>query len=139
MPRLPAWLVVLGAVVYFIVPWDLDFVPIAGRVDDLVLLALALVYAWKQTKAPAGAGPGRAGAEGGRTRGGTGPEDPYTVLDVGRNASEEEIKAVYRELLGKYHPDRVQHLGEEFREMASRKTVSINRAYGRIKAEKNFS
>jgi DnaJ like chaperone protein len=131
--------VVLGAVLYFIVPWDFDFVPVAGRVDDLILLGLALMYAWKQKKARVGADPGRAGAEGGRTGDGAGAEDPYTVLGVGRDASEEEIKAAYRELLGKYHPDRVQHLGEEFREMASRKAVSLNRAYERIKAEKHFS
>ncbi len=31
--------------------------------------------------------------------------DPYSVLGVGRNATDEEIKKAYRKLSRQYHPD----------------------------------
>jgi DnaJ-domain-containing protein 1 len=39
------------------------------------------------------------------------------------------IKTRYKELITKYHPDKVQHLGVEFQEMAERKTKAIMEAY----------
>jgi len=56
-------------------------------------------------------------------------EDPWTVLGIGRNASDAEIKKAYRELALKYHPDRLTHLGEEFRVLAENRFKKIQRAY----------
>jgi DnaJ-class molecular chaperone len=48
---------------------------------------------------------------------------------VKRGASKEEIKAAYKKLVAQYHPDKVQHLGKEFQELAHKKFVAIQRAY----------
>ena len=59
-------------------------------------------------------------------------KDPYTVLGVGRSSPPEEIKRAYRRLATKYHPDKVNHMGEEFRELAERRFKEIQEAYQEI-------
>jgi hypothetical protein len=56
--------------------------------------------------------------------------DPYAVLGVSQNATDEEIKHAYRELVRKYHPDnyRDNPLGE----LAEQKMKEINEAYDKI-------
>lgn len=55
-------------------------------------------------------------------------DDPYKVLGVSRDASDEEIKRAYRRLAKKYHPD--LNPGDE---EAARKMQEINAAYEQIK------
>ena len=52
-----------------------------------------------------------------------------TALGISATATETEIKAAYRRLLAKYHPDKVAHLGEEFRVLASARTQYLIEAY----------
>lgn len=60
-------------------------------------------------------------------------EDPYKILGVSPDASDEEIKRAYRRLAKQYHPD--LHPGDA---EAARKMQQINDAYERIKnPEKN--
>ena len=55
-------------------------------------------------------------------------QDPYTVLGVSKDASEDEIKNAYRKLAKKYHPD--LNPGDE---KAAAKMKEINAAYDQIK------
>ena len=59
--------------------------------------------------------------------------DPYQILGVSPDASDEEIKRAYRKLAKQYHPD--ANPGDEY---AAKKMQEINDAYDRIKnPEKN--
>ena len=55
-------------------------------------------------------------------------DDPYKVLGVSPNASDEEIKTAYRKLAKKYHPD--LNPGDQ---EAAKKMQEINAAYEQIK------
>ncbi len=69
-----------------------------------------------------------------------GKRDPYVVLGCSPSSSDEEVKKRYRELLGRYHPDKFigQNLDEEFVALASRKFQEIQEAYGRIRAARGL-
>jgi len=54
-------------------------------------------------------------------------QNPYEVLGVREGASLEEIKAAYRELVKKYHPDK--HQDNPLQDLAEEKLQEINEAY----------
>ena len=56
--------------------------------------------------------------------------DPYSVLGVSQNASDEEIKKAYRDLARKYHPDNYQN--NPLADLAEEKMKEINEAYNTI-------
>ena len=60
--------------------------------------------------------------------------NPYEVLGVSRNATEEEIKAAYRELARKYHPD--NYADNPLSDLAGEKMKEINEAYDAIMEER---
>ncbi len=58
----------------------------------------------------------------------------WEILGVGPGASEEEIVVAYRKMARLYHPDRVEGLGPEFKELAERRMKEINAAYKELRA-----
>jgi len=57
------------------------------------------------------------------------PWDAHRVLGIDKNASAAEIKHAYRELANKYHPDKLEHLGDEFKTLAEIRFKEIQKAY----------
>ncbi len=66
-------------------------------------------------------------------------ESAYQVLGLTPDATIPEIKAAYRKMALKYHPDRLSHLGEDFQQAAKEKFQKINEAYETLKKERGFS
>ncbi len=61
--------------------------------------------------------------------------DPYQILGVSRDASDEEIKKAYRALAKKYHPD--NYAGSDLADLAEEKMKAINEAYDAIRDERS--
>ena len=61
--------------------------------------------------------------------------DAFEVLGLSKNASLEEVKARYKELVRQYHPDILMGRGEskEVIERSTKKLQEINEAYGRLR------
>lgn len=62
----------------------------------------------------------------------------YSLLGLESSASDKEVKSAYRELVRKFHPDKVQHLGEEFVVIAKDKFQKIQNAYDKITKERGL-
>lgn len=65
-------------------------------------------------------------------------DSAYVILQIERNATDEEVKKAYKRMCIKYHPDKVAHLGEEAQKAANEKFQEINNAYEQIKKERNL-
>ena len=143
---------VLG-ISYLASPYDLfpDFFVGVGWLDDLLVLGALwwYLYVYKRRKIGyQGSRPGsgqhgpQASGDGNSKSGSkeekstfTGRSDPYTILKVGPNASQKEIREAYLELANQYHPDKVLHLGDEFRELAENRFKEIQGAYDTLKVK----
>jgi hypothetical protein len=143
---------VLLTVLYTVSPYDIlpDFILGWGWIDDAIVIWLLWRFLKKIKEAATGSGseyrqprPEPRGEETHRGKNqsdsGNGrreePQDAYTVLGVGPGASMDEIKQAYRRLANQYHPDKVAHLGEEFRVLAESRFKEIHKAYQKLLAQ----
>lgn len=81
---------------------------------------------------------GRGGHSGGTGSSSTYHKDPYKVLGLDAKATDEEVKKAYRRLAMKYHPDKVEGMGEEIKKNAEAQFREINEAYEIIKATRGM-
>ncbi len=143
-------ILIILLVLYILNPYDLlpDMMMGWGWIDDLVLLVFVWRYIQRlnqkrqefqkyqqagqgthqRTENNAGRNGSRSGAQ---SRNFT--WDPYKVLEIERGSSPAEIKSAYRRLAGLYHPDKVEHLGEEFRVLAETRFKEIQQAYEELR------
>ncbi len=145
----------LLGVCYALSPYDLfpDFFVGWGWLDDLIILGLLWKYLYspirkKYSYAKANqeyrqssrsdsrerfSSKRRASDSDSRSKQGANSKDPWSVLGIGRDASLEDIKRAYRQMAMKYHPDKMIHLGEEFKELAENRFREIQQAYQELR------
>ncbi|MCB0388011.1 MAG: DnaJ domain-containing protein, partial [Winogradskyella sp.] len=62
----------------------------------------------------------------------------YKILEITKEATVAEIKAAYRKMAKKYHPDKVVHLGKEHQQGAEEKFRQVQAAYEQLQKERGF-
>ena len=65
-------------------------------------------------------------------------DSAYTVLEISPNATDDEVRAAYRRMAMKYHPDRVSTLGPEVQKAAEEKFKQVQDAYATIKKQRGM-
>ncbi len=67
--------------------------------------------------------------------------DPYGILGVAPDASDEQLRTTYRKLVRENHPDRLiaQGMPQEFIDLANEKLAKINAAYDRVARDRGLN
>jgi DnaJ like chaperone protein len=65
-------------------------------------------------------------------------QSAYKILEIEKTATDQEVKAAYRKMVKKHHPDKLRHLGEEHLKGAQDKFLKIQEAYEQVKKERSL-
>ena len=65
-------------------------------------------------------------------------DNSYKILGIDKSASDIEVKNAYKKLAKLHHPDRVNHLGEDYVKQAEEKFTKIQNAYEAIKKHRGL-
>ena len=145
------YLIYLLLIVYALSPFDLlpeFFIGPIGLIEDVVTLGVLYWYFIYRPAKMRAQSERAYYQEGGKRRSesyqedqkgaqrdkGLSRPDPHEILGVPRGASVDEIKRAYRKLAAKYHPDKVDHLGDEFKVLAEERFKEIQDAYQELMA-----
>ncbi len=137
-------LLIILAVLYILMPLDLlpDFIPVRGWIDDIVIAGLLLYRFFQNRKTRPAGRPSSGSGPGDSDNRSAGPQPadrqpcppPHQVLEVAPDATASQIKAAYRRLAAKYHPDKFTHLDDQFRRLAEERFKQIQAAYQEMTA-----
>ncbi len=62
----------------------------------------------------------------------------YKILEIERTASDEEVKKAYRNMVKKYHPDKLINVDEALKKGAIEKFREVQKAYEKIQKERGL-
>ncbi|WP_298753874.1 DnaJ domain-containing protein [uncultured Psychroserpens sp.] len=65
-------------------------------------------------------------------------DNAYKILEITKDATDDEVKRAYRKMAKKYHPDKVIHLGKEHQKGAEEKFRQVQLAYEQLQKERGF-
>ena len=65
-------------------------------------------------------------------------DNAYKVLEINKDATDDEVKKAYRKMAKKYHPDKVIHLGAEYQKGAEEKFRQVQSSYEQLQKERGF-
>ncbi|WP_456868141.1 TerB family tellurite resistance protein [Galbibacter sp. BG1] len=65
-------------------------------------------------------------------------DNAYKILEVSPNASDADVKSAYRQMVKKYHPDKVRSNDQAIKKGAEEKFKEVQRAYEQIQKERRL-
>lgn len=65
-------------------------------------------------------------------------DNAYKILEIEKSATDAEVKKAFRTMAKKYHPDKLQHMDEAYRNGAQDKFTKVQEAYEQIQKERGI-